>query len=207
MLGRDISATKWRALLSIVLGCILVASPTIYSKDCHTKYNDNEVTNKISVDGLQMLLGVGSVLGMVLLSGYSSIYFEAMLKKVGENITIWERNFQLSFFSIILLSIMLIIEMQYNNSVTTNSNSISISRMFSGWTLNTVMITLIQALGGLLVAASLKYADAVLKTLATSGSIVLSTLLGWLLLNGHLDMFVIIGCISTIIAICNYTLD
>ena len=55
------------------------------------------------------------------------------------------------------------------------------------------MISLIQAGGGLLVAATLKYADAILKTLATCGSIVLSSVLGWLLLGGQLDIFVSIG--------------
>jgi UDP-sugar transporter A1/2/3 len=59
----------------------------------------------------------------------------------------------------------------------------------------------------LLVAATLKYADAILKTLATSGSIVLSAVLGKVLLGGTLDIFVGIGCVATIVGIFNYTLD
>ena len=76
---------------------------------------------------------------------------------------------------------------------------------FNGWTINTVMIALVQAGGGLLVAATLKYADAVLKTLATSGAIVLSAVLGWVLFGAQLDIFVTIGCVCTILAIFNYT--
>lgn len=76
-----------------------------------------------------------------------------------------------------------------------------------GWTINTFLIAFIQAGGGLLVAVTLKYADAILKTLATSGAIVISTLVGYFLLNGVLDIFVIIGSISTILAIFNYTLE
>ena len=56
-------------------------------------------------------------------------------------------------------------------------------------------------------AATLKYADAILKTLATSGAIVISAVLNWMLLRGTLDMFVSMGCISTILAIFNYILD
>jgi len=67
------------------------------------------------------------------------------------------------------------------------------------------LISLIQATGGLLVAATLKYADAVLKTLATSGSIVISAILGFLFLEGSLDMFVSLGALCTILAIINYT--
>jgi UDP-sugar transporter A1/2/3 len=55
------------------------------------------------------------------------------------------------------------------------------------------LVSIIQAAGGLLVAATLKYADAILKTLATCGSIVLSSVLGWMLLGGQLDIFVAIG--------------
>lgn len=78
---------------------------------------------------------------------------------------------------------------------------------FNGWTMNAVVIALIQAFGGLLVAATLKYADAVLKTLATSGSIVISAVLGFLFLEGTLDMFVSLGAVTTILAITNYTLS
>lgn len=78
---------------------------------------------------------------------------------------------------------------------------------FQGWSLVTLLMALFQAGGGLLVAATLKYADAVLKTLATSGSIVISAVLGYLLLGGTLDIFVGIGSVATILAIFNYTLD
>ncbi|RYG95388.1 hypothetical protein EON65_56060 [archaeon] len=78
---------------------------------------------------------------------------------------------------------------------------------FKGWTISAVVLSLIQAGGGLLVAATLKYADSILKTLATSGSIVLSAALGHLLLGADLGIFVSIGCCCTILAICNYSLD
>ena len=80
-------------------------------------------------------------------------------------------------------------------------------QFFEGWTVNTVAIALIQAFGGLLVAATLKYADAVLKTLATSGSIVISAVLGYIFLGGTLDLFVSLGALTTILAITNYTLS
>ncbi len=135
---------------------------------------------------------------MVTISGISAIYFEHILK-VGEKVTIWERNFQLALYSTLLLVAFVVYEV--NDGTTDNLV------FFRGWTINTVLIALIQASGGLLVAATLKYADAVLKTLATSGSIVLSTVLGFLLLSGVLDIFVSIGCVATILAIFNYTLD
>ena len=225
LLGRNISSSKWRALLLLVLGCILVASPTFNQQtfDCTSsrlKQNDED-----RVTMVESFTGIAGILLMVTISGYSAIYFEAMLKKAGERITIWERNFQLAFYSILLLLTIISWEMLSATEAavmsTTSSKSSSINHStwirlsglfekfspLKGWTMNTVGITMIQALGGLLVAATLKYADAILKTLATSGSIVLSAVLGYLLLGGTLDVFVTIGCISTILAIFNYTLD
>lgn len=207
LLGRKYTWTKWRALLLLVIGCILVASPT-YNRpvDCELLQNNKKDGSKGGEGGddekvgyLQQLLGVCSVLSMVAISGYSAIYFEAMLKKTGEKITIWERNFQLAFYSTLLLAGLVVAEF----TQTDDTHLI----LFSGWTHNTVLIAVIQALGGLLVAATLKYADAVLKTLATSGAIVLSAVLGWLLLRGTLDIFISIGCVATILAIFNYIME
>ena len=40
------------------------------------------------------------------------------------------------------------------------------------------MVAALGAAGGLLVAATLKYADSIMKTLAAAGAIILSTVLG-----------------------------
>ncbi len=199
MLGRNINSTKWRALLLLVLGCILVASPAYNQpKECAINDTENDYDNPRSF--LTSCLGIFSILIMVTISGFSAIYFEQMLKQQGTKVTIWERNFQLAFYSIIfLMAIVTWEKVNYNEDMDFNIGE--------GWTINTYLIAFIQAGGGLLVAATLKYADAILKTLATSGAIVISTLIGYFLLNGVLDIFVIIGSISTILAIFNYTLE
>jgi UDP-sugar transporter A1/2/3 len=71
----------------------------------------------------------------------------------------------------------------------------------------TVTVSILGATGGLLVAATLKYADSILKTLATAGAIVLSSVLGHIIFAEPLDLSVGIGGIAAIIAITNYTLD
>lgn len=65
-------------------------------------------------NNFEAVLGVGAILLMVTITGYSAIYFERMLKKEGERITIWERNFQLAFYSILLL-LGVVISENYNN--------------------------------------------------------------------------------------------
>lgn len=63
-------------------------------------------------------------------------------KQKGEKITIWERNFQLAFYSILLLCIVLVYEIQ---AVDVAVGAVVPQMFFKGWTINTVMISLIQA--------------------------------------------------------------
>jgi UDP-sugar transporter A1/2/3 len=188
ILRTSLSWTKWRALALLVLGCILVASPTFTSG--HTGKKTDEVS-------LQ-LLGYGAVLTEVVLSGFASIYFEKVVKSTTEVVTIWERNFQLGVYSIIMYLGIII----YEGMSPTNTRT-----AWSNWSFLTFMVAVFGAGGGLLVAATLKYADSILKTLAAAGAIVLSTVLGHYLLGGPLDFIVCIGGLTTIIAISNYTLD
>jgi UDP-sugar transporter A1/2/3 len=154
---------------------------------------------------------------MVFISGYSAIYLEFILKD-GEKISLWERNFQLSFYSVVLLSFFIVYEMNYshptsdannkkNGKLSKTMSNESKFQLFKGWSEFTVLIAVTQAVGGILFGATLKYADAILKTIATSGSIVLSAVLGYALLGEILDIFVTLGCLSTILAIFNYTLE
>jgi hypothetical protein len=78
---------------------------------------------------------------------------------------------------------------------------------WENWSLLAFTVATLGAAGGILVAATLKYADAILKTLATAGSIVISTILGHMFLNGPIDLVMIIGSMAVIISIFNYTLD
>lgn len=201
-LGRQLSSTKWRALLQLIIGCILVASPSFNKAvDCSRFPEQHEVEER--KDAFQNIVGILSVLLMCLISGYSSVYFEGMLKKSDVKIGVWHRNFQLAFFSVIFLYGVIL----YEFLTSKQSSATSFPIMFEGWTTNAVLITLVQSGGGLLVAATLKFADSILKTLATSGAIFLSAVLGKILLNGQLDIFVALGGFSTIIAIFNYSFD
>lgn len=78
---------------------------------------------------------------------------------------------------------------------------------FGGWSIVAWIVALLGAAGGLLVALSIKYGDAILKTLATTASIILSSLLDWWLLDGKITPIMVIAAVQVIISICNYTFD
>lgn len=66
---------------------------------------------------------------------------------------------------------------------------------------------MLGAAGGLLVALSIKYGDAILKTLATTAAIILSSVLDWWFLGGPLTPIMMIAGVQVILSICNYTFD
>ena len=45
---------------------------------------------------------MAAALGDVLLSGFVSIYFEKVLKSTTETFSVWDRNFQLAFWSTVI---------------------------------------------------------------------------------------------------------
>jgi UDP-sugar transporter A1/2/3 len=187
ILRRSLSWTKWRALMLLVLGCILVVSPSL---------DKSNKTESEAESGWLQLLGYSAVLTEVLLSGFASIYFEKVVKSTTEVVTIWERNFQLGLYSLMMYGSIMLYDAASRDRIP-----------WSNWSSLTVLVSTFGAVGGLLVAATLKYADSILKTMAASGAIVLSTLLGWAFLDGPMGLVTCMGGGATIIAISNFTLD
>jgi len=148
-----------------------------------------------SDDDGNVILGTLAVLTEVTLSGFASIYFEKVVKTdpEGQNLNIWERNFQLALGSFpVYLGFILV------------GNG---GKLFNGWSKVTFVLALLGAAGGLLVALSIKYGDAILKTLATTGAIVLSSILDHVWLQGPLTAsMALAGCV-VVTAIFDYSFD
>jgi UDP-sugar transporter A1/2/3 len=197
LLHRQLSGTKWRALVLIVLASVLVSTPYIDDNDDDSTSSEEESTAPgSSTSAGSLSLGFGAVLLEVVLSGAASVYFEKVVKSADEQFTLWERNIQLGVYSVALYVGMLIYDAAVNGKI-----------IGSGWSWITLVVAMLGAAGGLLVALSLKYADAILKALATSGAIVLSSLGGWVLLDGPMTLPVALGSVVAIVATMNYTFD
>jgi len=183
ILRRKYSWVKWRALTTLLLGVLLFSEPTWNS------VGDN------SVVGGNFFLGTSAVLIEVTLSGFASIYFEKVVKTDVEELNIWERNFQLAFGSFPVY-FAFIIAAQGGEA-----------GYFGGWSMVTFILSLLGAAGGLLVALSIKYGDAILKTLATAGAIVIASIFDYFLLDGSLTAVMILSGGVVICAITDYTFD
>ena len=129
-----------------------------------------------------------------------------MLKNKEEPITIWERNFQLAFYSIVFLCLSMYFKNTYKYMSDENYEAYSYLP-FRGWSPYSGALCVLNAAAGLLVAATLKYADAVLKCFATAVAIIFTSVLSYLLLGSSIDIFSALGMITTVLSIFNYTLD
>jgi len=185
VLRRTYSSARWRALISLMLGVLLFSEPIWNNADKGAN----------SVAGGNTLVGCGAVLIEVSLSGFASIYFEKVIKTDTEKMTIWERNFQLAMWSFPIYLCFILFEGGGH------------AGFLGGWSIVALMLSILGAAGGLLVALSIKYGDSILKTLAVTGSILLSSLIDHYVLFGPLTPIMVIAGAQVVVAICNYTFD
>ena len=113
-------------------------------------------------------IGLSAVLVAAVISGLTGVYFEKVLKESTTHVTVWTRNVQLSFYSIFPALII--------GVIIKDGEEIAKNGFFDGY--NAVVWTAIvfQAVGGVLVAMCINYADNIAKNFATSISIIISFL-------------------------------
>lgn len=276
-LSRTYTFTKWRALILLVIGCLLVSSPILIPKvdvspcdvvpaslngnitsapvsntrrslrgssgtphqvlilphqvliedlgrtsfpvNNHHIWNTRQLlsngTSPEEVSSFSKMLGLAMTLSIALCSGFSSVYFEKILKQeqIGTQSTItssptaiWDRNFQLAFYSIICTAVVSIFQytvMKDTGDIDTEQQDYV---LFAGWSWVTFTICIVNSIGGLLVAATLKYADAMMKCFATAVAIIMTSIIGYFFLDSEITMFSSLGMLTTILSILNYTL-
>jgi UDP-galactose transporter len=107
--------------------------------------------------------GLVSVVISCIISGLAGVYFEKILK--GSQTTLWIRNIQLSIWALIPAVI---------GVLYVDGHAIMERGFFSGYNVMTWLAILFQAIGGIVVALCVNYADNIAKNFATSISILIS---------------------------------
>lgn len=134
-----------------------------------------------------------------------------MLKSKEEVVSIWERNFQLATYSALFLALSAYFKNNYDYMrQQQQADAPQVPYLydpFTGWSAYSAGLCVLNAAAGLLVAASLKYADAVLKCFATAVAIIITSVLSYVLLGSSIDVFSALGMVTTVLSIFNYALD
>eukprot|EP00568_Trieres_chinensis_P006544 CAMPEP_0183310896 /NCGR_PEP_ID=MMETSP0160_2-20130417/33912_1 /TAXON_ID=2839 ORGANISM="Odontella Sinensis, Strain Grunow 1884" /NCGR_SAMPLE_ID=MMETSP0160_2 /ASSEMBLY_ACC=CAM_ASM_000250 /LENGTH=431 /DNA_ID=CAMNT_0025475301 /DNA_START=97 /DNA_END=1392 /DNA_ORIENTATION=+ len=158
MLQRRFSALKWLSLVILTVGVAIVQ--TSGSGDAHHAAEAEDKSARMR------FVGLVAVLCATCTSGFSGVYFEKILK--GSSTGLWMRNIQMGLPSIIIAYITVYVE---------DSKTVAERGFFSGYTSMVWTVVTVQAVGGLIVAVVVKYADNVLKVFAASFSIVVSSII------------------------------
>mmetsp|Transcript_11323 Transcript_11323/g.18437 ORF Transcript_11323/g.18437 Transcript_11323/m.18437 type:complete len:345 (+) Transcript_11323:171-1205(+) len=206
LLGKSYSSAKWRALLLLIIGCLMVSSPILRAVFEPDPNQQGERTDMYGHSTYEQLYGLAAVTLQFTISGFASVYFEGMLKNKEDAVSIWERNFQLAFYSILFLALSSYFKSSYDYMQGQTTQAYAYEP-FAGWTAYSAGLCVMNAIAGLLVAATLKYADAVLKCFATAVAIIITSVLSYLLLGSSIDVFAALGMITTVLSIFNYALD
>ena len=199
ILGRSLSARKWLALVLLTIGVAIVQLPSpdfatlalpkgagshfYFSRSFNGIRNMGKaaamrlVRRSATYEGIQedqglehpsmnSSAGFMSVVLACIISGVAGVYFEKVLKD--SNSLLWIRNVQLSLFSLF--------PALFIGVILKDGNAIAKTGFFDGY--NWVVWTAIsfQALGGVVVALCVSYADNIAKNFATSISIIVSFL-------------------------------
>ncbi|XP_077359403.1 solute carrier family 35 member A3b isoform X2 [Festucalex cinctus] len=162
MLGKRLGSYQWLSLLFLMAGVTLVQWPMPTGGDSEQKV----------LSASNQFVGLMAVLMACISSGFAGVYFEKILKETKQSL--WFRNIQLGLFGFVFGTLGM---MAYDGERVTQSG------MFQGYNKITCTVVLLQALGGLVIAMVIKYADNILKGFASSLSIITSSLISYFLLE------------------------
>lgn len=146
-------------------------------------------------DNHSFITGVVAVAISCLSSGFAGVYFEKILK--GSSASVWLRNVQLGFFGSFAAVIGMLLH-DYQEIVEKG--------FFFGYSSLVWMVIIQQAVGGLIVAVVVRYADNILKGFATSISIIISALSSVYLFGFTLTLVFGLGTLLVVTSIYLYGL-
>lgn len=166
---------------------------------CNMKVNNSNSEEEEDVDK-QMTKGVLATLGIALSSGFASVYTEKVIKTQRPKAQI--PKYSLAYTQIQLASMGLLTIGIYAGIM--DYSTIVEHGLYHNFTKGACLTVVNSAVGGLIVAAVLKYADSVLKGYATAISVIMTGLLSMGLFGTQLHAVYFMGVVLVMIAVLLY---
>ncbi|KJZ73787.1 hypothetical protein HIM_06905 [Hirsutella minnesotensis 3608] len=143
-------------------------------------------------------VGATSAVVAAVVSGLAGVYFEKLLKESSSHTSVWIRNIQLSFYSIIAATI--------GGVMWQDGSGIREHGFFEGY--NWVVWTAIglQAAGGLIASIVIRDSDNIVKNFATSISIVISFVVSVWIFKFNVTVTFLIGTSLVLLATYIYSI-
>jgi UDP-sugar transporter A1/2/3 len=185
ILGKALGPTKWSALLTLTLGVTCIQYPRGNASGSTPPPNNGNP-----------VIGLTAVLSACVTSGLAGVYLEKILKQ--SDASIWLRNIQLGLFGALLAFIGCFMQ---------DGALIIQGGFLQGYSPLVWGVIFLQAVGGLVVAAVLKYADNILKCFGNALSIVISCVMSGVFLQEFTpDLLFVVGTIFVLVATSMYSL-
>ena len=207
LLQRRFSAQKWCSLVLLMVGVIVVQFHSSdengsnhhhhhHPEDAlpqHKAALDDADAQAASIHASERFIGFVAVLCAACTSGFSGVYFEKILK--GSTTSLWIRNVQMGLPSVLVAFATVLLK---------DGALVRTQGLLQGYNGTVWTVIWVQALGGLIVATVVKYADNVLKVFAASFSIVLSSVISAILFDFHPTSSFLLGATLVILATILY---
>lgn len=186
ILSKHLSRIQWCSLGVLFTGVVLTQLSDVVNSSSEKTTNIAENNN--------LLVGLSSVILACSCSGFAGVFFEKLLKGSHKSVAI--RNIQLAFYGVTagILTVYL-----------KDGNEIAIKGFFFGYDSVVWAAILIQSLGGLLIAATIRYADNIRKGFATSLAIVLTFILSIFWFDFNPTVLFYVGAILVVVATILYS--
>eukprot|EP00928_Gymnodinium_smaydae_P038515 TRINITY_DN26553_c0_g1_i1.p1 TRINITY_DN26553_c0_g1~~TRINITY_DN26553_c0_g1_i1.p1 ORF type:complete len:430 (-),score=105.68 TRINITY_DN26553_c0_g1_i1:345-1451(-) len=200
VLGKALGPTKWCSLLLLTGGVALIQLPRGDGASDESAGAGARAAGSTGADATaaagSAAVGLVAVLSACMTSGLAGVYLEKILKQ--SDASIWVRNIQLGFFGAILAML---------GCFLTDGARIRADGFLQGYSPLVWGVIVLQAVGGLVVAAVLKYADNILKCFGNALSIVLSCMLSATFLGEFTpDLLFVLGTLLVLVATSMYSL-
>jgi len=212
LLQRKYSLKQWICLTALGIGVAIV----VLGAQSDSKKDSSEEKEKEDNANVQNLfVGLMAVTVACLCSAFAGVYFEFVLKRPTNDggearapVSMWMRNIQMAFFSICIAYINMLRDNDRGVTGVLDENNEPITKPFmygfTGWVYVVVML---QAGGGMLVAAVIKYADNVLKGMATGVSVVTATFFSTFFFGTSLSTQFAVGSVIILVSVYFFSND
>lgn len=178
ILGKALKRCQWFALLLMGCGISLVELSKSKEKSLDAMANKSEQN---------FTLGLLMVVGACFCSAFAGVFTEKLFKNVGgreeKKISLWLQNLVLSVWSMLLTSGTFVAQMSSEGEFS----------LLKGFTVNTWALVALNAVGGMLVALAIKYADNILRGFASAFATINGALLSIVALGFEIGVSFVLG--------------
>eukprot|EP00667_Euglena_gracilis_P006481 EG_transcript_6539 len=199
-LKRVLSLNQWCSLLLLFVGLIVTQQSEIFHmalQECRSSTESEDFAATRLFSSPSVFFGFLLVICMASASSFANIWAEYVYKKDDDE-EFYLKNIQLYFYGFILNAFALIVR----GCILTRS--IRDLGLFTGFTSLTVVVILLQAGYGFMIAHVLKILDNIANVFAHAAALLLTVVLSSVLFSFHPSLLFFCGCITIFISMFLY---